>query len=438
MAEKLTSWGRYPAFVQTPHACNWRNDLPSLLNTLQKTYGTTLAFGNGRSYGDSCLAQSNQVLDTRALNRFIAVDWEKGIITAEAGLTLGELLEIAIPHGWFLPVTPGTKYVTLGGALANDVHGKNHHLRGTFGQFVQKFSLIRSDQPPITCSQQENKEFYAATIGGLGLTGIIEWIELKLLPIKSSQMNVTHIRFNTLSEFFALSSELDRHHEYSVAWIDCLAKGAAAGRGIYTVGNHANDGILKISKQNKLSIPFTPPVSIINNLSLRIFNSIYYHSQAKQQQNKILGYERFFYPLDRILYWNRIYGPYGFQQYQCVIPEDAAPSAIKELLASIANMGMGSFLAVLKRCGSITSPGLLSFPMAGTSLALDFPQKKTLATQLFPRLDTIVRQAGGRLYPAKDAHMSSKDFQHFYPAWQQVEKLRDPALSSHFWERVTL
>jgi FAD/FMN-containing dehydrogenase len=433
---KLMPWGLFPSFPQTPHPCHWRSDLPNLLTQLGKNHRGILPFGNGRSYGDSCLAVSDHVVHTRTLDRFISADWENGVIIAESGMTLEELLALTIPRGWFLPVTPGTKFITLGGALANDIHGKNHHRRGTFGQHVKRFSLVRSDRLPLICSLTENTDLFAATIGGLGLTGIIEWLELKLIPIQSSFIDALHIRFDSLNEFFALSSELDDQHEYTVAWIDCLAKGRSTGRGVYIAGDHSRKGDLSVNYARKMRIPFTPPISMINPLTLRLFNSVYYQIHKTGRNLSVISYEPFFYPLDRILHWNRIYGSRGFQQYQCVIPDRSAHSAVHELLNVIAAAGSGSFLAILKRCGGMASPGLLSFPFPGVSLALDFPQKEKLSDRLFPRLDAIVREAGGRLYPAKDAHMSADDFRHFYPAWNQVEKLRDPALYSRFWQRV--
>lgn len=435
--DAYTSWGGYPYFLQTPHACYWRENIQSSLLNLKNHYTTTLAFGNGRSYGDSCLAASNHILHTRSLDRFIHADWQTGIVRAEAGMTLAELLAICVPRGWFLPVTPGTKFVTLGGALANDVHGKNHHQRGTFGCHIERFGLIRSDQGYIVCSREENPDLFAATIGGLGLTGIIEWLEIKLMPIHSTQIDTTQIRFNSLSEFFDLSAELDSKYEYSVSWIDCLATGKSVGRGVFTVGNHALQGGLQSPKKNNIQIPLRPPISFVNKLSLKILNNLYYHLHKSSKQHKTEHYDPFFYPLDRILGWNKIYGPKGFQQYQCVIPENTAKAAIQELLKLIAQHNSGSFLAVLKRCGNIKSPGWLSFPMPGISLALDFPHNKK-NNDLLLTLDNIVKAAGGRLYPAKDAHMSGESFRHFYPEWQKIEALRDPALLSHFWRRVTL
>jgi FAD/FMN-containing dehydrogenase len=430
----LKSWGNYPNHSQISHVTNWRDDLSADFLAVVKNHQTTLPFGNGRSYGDSCMASSGHVLQTRNLNRFIEVDWTRGIIKAEAGVTLEEILNLSIAQGWFLPVTSGTKYVTLGGAVANDIHGKNHHIRGTFGCHVQSFSLLRSDQKSLICSPQENANLFNATIGGLGLTGIIEWVEIKLMPIVSSLIDSTAIRFNSIDEFFDLSNELDAKNEYSVAWIDCLN----VGRGVFFVGNHAKNGELKVSQKTKITMPITPPFSLMNGLSVKLLNATYYNLHKKGRQQKTLNYDPFFYPLDRILKWNRAYGKAGFQQYQCVIPEQNSRAAIKEILNEISRAKAGSFLAVLKRCGKIKSPGLLSFPLPGISLALDFAQRDEFNKKLFSRLDKILRQAKGRLYPAKDAHMSAADFKNFYPAWEALEHLRDPALSSHFWNRVIL
>jgi FAD/FMN-containing dehydrogenase len=412
--------------------------LPEHLNRVIEDHSSSLPYGNGRSYGDSCLAASDQVLHMRSLDRLIDADWNHGVVTVEAGITLAEVLAVAIPRGWFLPVTPGTQFATVGGAIANDVHGKNHHVRGTFGRHVRSFGLLRHGQPQITCSPGANSSLYSASIGGLGLTGIIHWAQLQLMPIRASQIDTNTVRFANLAEFFSLADELDDKHEYSVAWVDCLAKGADTGRGVFIVGDHAQYGSLEVGKRARLSMPLTPPVSLINKLSLGAFNNLYWRVHPSQRTQGRSAYEPFFYPLDRILHWNRIYGRQGFQQYQCVIPSANAEAAMGELLRAIAESGQGSFLAVLKRCGDVRSPGLLSFPMPGTSLALDFPQSEHLENVVFPRLDDIVRAAGGRLYPAKDAHMSGADFRQAYPAWERLEALRDPSLMSRFWSRVIL
>ncbi|MEG3191455.1 FAD-binding oxidoreductase [Lysobacter sp. D1-1-M9] len=403
----------------------------------RQAQGTTLPYGAGLSYGDSCLAASDHVLHMRPLDRFISADWSAGVLVAEAGVTLEDILSVAIPRGWFLPVTPGTKYITLGGAIANDVHGKNHHRRGTFGRHVRQLGLLRSDSGHQVCSPGSEAGLFNATVGGLGLTGLIEWAEIQLVPIRSSQIDRVTQRFGDLDEFFALSAELDHKHEFCVAWIDCAATGNAIGRGIHMAGDFAEDGPLAVENPRKLTVPLTPPVSLVNGLMLRTFNELHWRKAPRTRSRARVGYAPFFYPLDAILKWNRIYGPKGFQQYQAVIPEGEERTGIHALLAAIADSRAGSFLAVLKRCGPARSPGLISFPCSGTTLALDFPQTDRLDTALFPRLDAIVRAAGGRIYPAKDAHMSGEDFRSSYPGWSEVEALRDPALLSRFWERVT-
>lgn len=437
MSKPLYSWGRYPKHPQTATPCSWRSELPSVLESFREQPQESLPFGNGRSYGDSCLATSDRVIQTLSMDRFISADWSTGQIVVEAGVTLAQILEVVIPRGWFLPVTPGTQFATVGGAIANDVHGKNHHRRGTFANHTPRFGLLRSDTGAHVCSSLENPSLYAATIGGLGLTGIITWCEINLIPVNSSAIDSTKVRFDNLKEFFSLSEELDQQHEYSVAWIDCLAKGSSVGRGVFIVGDHAPYGELTTINKPKLNVPFTPFISPVTAPTLKCFNNTYWRAQPAKRTRKNIHYEPFFYPLDGILNWNRIYGRRGFQQFQCVIPESNAEAAIHELLSAIAKAGQGSFLAVLKRCGETPSPGLLSFPMPGTSLALDFSQRAELNSGLFKRLDQIVAESGGRLYPAKDAHMSGEHFRSFYPAWEQVETLRDPAFKSRFWKRVT-
>ena len=434
---KLLSWGHYPYAPQASHPLAWRQSTQTALRELGTRFGTTLPFGNGRSYGDSCLAATDHVVTLRGLDRFISADWNTGVLRAEAGVTLGEVLALAVPHGWMLAVTPGTQFVTLGGALANDVHGKNHHVRGTFGRHVRRFSLLRSDSAPLECAADDNAALFCATIGGLGLTGIVEWVEIQLLKVGSSRLTVKTLPFDNLDEFLALSQVLDPAHEYGVAWIDCLSSGASLGRGIYMSADHAADGHYSSHARRVRRVPFALPWSPVNRVTLKAFNALYYRRQAARAGTAEVDYADYFYPLDSLLEWNRMYGRLGFQQYQFVVPETAARDALRAFLQTIASSGSGSFLAVLKRCGTLASPGLLSFPMPGLSLALDFPQHEAKNQALFARLDAIVRDAGGRLYPAKDAHMSGADFRAAYPAWQAIEQLRDPALMSRFWQRTT-
>lgn len=434
MTKGLLSWGRHPVEPQRARPVHWQDDIGT---ALARAARPTLGYGNGRAYGDSCLAVSGEVIHMRPADRIIAADWTTGRIRAEAGITLAEITQQSMPRGWFLPVVPGTSLVTLGGAIANDVHGKNHHRRGTFGCHVRAFELVRSDSTPMTCSRDVNSQLFAATIGGLGLTGIIAWAEIQLVPVSSAAVTTVTQRFGRLEDFFALSAQNDSMHEYGVAWIDCMAKGRQRGRGIYIAADHAPAETPARAPTRRLSVPFTPPVSLINTLTTRAFNPLYWHSAPSQERYRTIHHVPYFQPLDGIGNWNRLYGRRGFQQFQCVLPDETAEAGIADLLDAVTRSGLASPLTVLKRCGDIASPGLLSFPMKGTTLAIDFPQSHALETDLFPRLDEIVHRARGRLYPAKDAHMSATHFQAAYPQWRTVEEWRDPALQSRLWQRVT-
>lgn len=436
--KQLLSWGRYPHHPQTPHPAQWPEDVSqALVDIATVGHGAALAFGCGRSYGDACLAESGHVVAMQTMNRVLAADWETGVVLAQAGLTLAELIRIALPRGWFLPVTPGAKFVTLGGAVANDVHGKNHHVMGTFGRHVRHLVMHRSDEGVTLCSLFEKPDLFAATVGGLGLTGVILAVELQLRRVVTSEIEQHSIKFGELDEFFELSKEHDSSHEYTVAWIDCLASGKQTGRGHYIAGNHAQKGPIELATSGRLSMPIDPPFSLVNSFSLRAFNTLYYHRQRKKEVASLVGYDPFFYPLDRLQQWNRMYGRAGFQQYQCVVPQQYGREVIRAVMQQISKSGTGSFLAVLKQCGELASPGLLSFPLHGVSLALDFPQRDQVNERLFKKLDALVHEAGGRLYPAKDAQMSATHFKQAYPQWERIEALRDPQLLSQFWKRVT-
>jgi FAD/FMN-containing dehydrogenase len=371
------------------------------------------------------------------MNRILAADWSTGVIEAQAGLTLSDLIAVALPRGWFPTVTPGTRFVTLGGALANDVHGKNHHVAGTFGMHVRRLRLFRSGEGVITCSPKERPELFAATIGGLGLTGVILSVEMQMRRVTSNDIEQRSIRFGSLAEFFDLSETYDQQHEYTVAWVDCVADDNQLGRGLYMAGDHAPEGPLEVARDSRLNIPVELPFSLVNSLSLRWFNRFYYGRHPDHEVSQHIAYAPFFYPLDGILNWNRMYGRKGFQQYQCVVPGDEARETMDAMLREVAASGAGSFLAVLKRFGDVVSPGLLSFPRPGFTLALDFPQSDHSTERLFARLDALVHEAGGRLYPAKDAHMSAEHFQKAFPQWPELETHRDPCILSRFWQRVT-
>jgi FAD/FMN-containing dehydrogenase len=431
----VTSWGN------VIHAEHVLLRLHSRLDPFPDTppLQSILPYGNGRSYGDSCLNVGGALLQTRSLDRFISFDTNTGVLACESGTLLADILHLAVPAGWFLPVTPGTRLVTVGGAIANDVHGKNHHRTGTFAQCVRRMELVRSDGQRLSCSSSENPEWFAATAGGLGLTGLITCAEIQLRRIPGPLMEVETIRFGNLDEFLAVCAESDRDFEYTVAWIDCLGRGRQLGRGLLQRANHAPTppGMKRVRLPRRLNVPFTPPFSLVNNVTLRVFNTLYYHRQLRKRSRGIQHYESFFYPLDGILRWNRLYGPRGLYQYQCMVPQAGGRDAVAALLDTIARSGQGSFLAVLKVFGSVRSPGLLSFPGEGITLALDFPNRGERLEELFLQLDAIVRGAGGRLYPAKDGRMPGAMFRSGYPRWSEFARFIDPRSSSSFWRRVT-
>ena len=432
---QFPSWGKYPNRSQKGGALAGRNDV------LDTSEASLLPYGLGRSYGDSCQNHQGQVISSSQLKNFISFDEQTGVLRCEAGVTLAEIIQVALPKGWFLQVTPGTKYVTVAGAIANDVHGKNHHSVGSFGNHLRQFELLRSDGTRLICSDSENANWYQASIGGLGLTGFITWAEIQLRPVTSANLVAENIKYSNLAEFFSLSAESVESHEYTVAWVDCSATGSQLGRGHFTRANHSanHSGAIAApsADKNKLSFPVTPPISLVNNLSVRAFNELYFHRQRQDCKSQLVDYDPFFYPLDGILNWNRMYGSKGFLQHQCIIPKAAAQSAVKALLELISASGMGSFLVVLKMMGAVNSKGLISFPGEGVTLALDFPFQGAKTLDLLNQMDEVVKQAGGRLYPAKDARMSAELFQQAYPRWQDLESLRDPNINSDFWRRVT-
>ncbi len=431
------SWGNYPYSPQNSKSIFWPEEASlSIKNIYKDGLKTTLAYGKGRSYGDSCLADSDHILNMSDMDRLLSFNQNTGIISAQSGLTIDRLISIVLPRGWFMPVTPGTKYVTLGGAVANDIHGKNHHMVGTFGRYIKKIILYRSHEGVIECSPNHNAALFRATIGGLGLTGIILSVEFHLKKIASNVINQRVEKFASLDEYFELSQIHDPKNEYAVAWVDCIAKNKNFGRGHYMTGKHSKEGPLDVIEDRKLNVPFDLPFSLVNASSLRIFNEIYFHKQLKKFIHSSIDYNKFFYPLDAIGHWNRIYGRNGFQQYQCVIPKKDQKIILKNVMKEISKTNTGSFLAVLKSFGKLKSPGLISFPIEGITLALDFPQKYIEDRKLFDRLDSLVHEVGGRLYPAKDAHMSKQHFMRAYPDWIELEKNRDPKLLSKFWRRV--
>lgn len=352
-------------------------------------------------------------------------------------MLLSEVPSRVVPQGWFPPVVPGTQHITVGGAIANDVHGKNHHRCGTFGRHVREIELLRSSGERIRCSSTVNADWFAATCGGLGLTGLILCVELELKPVAGPGVDVEALRFESLDDFFQLAAESSERFEYTVAWIDCLAHGKRAGRGIFQRGNHCTGKRQCVAAPRPLDVSIRVPFSLVNPVSLRLFNAFRFHRAGNAPRREVKRYQAFFFPLDRITHWNGLYGPRGFHQYQCVVPLERARDALRELLETISASRLGLFLGVLKQFGAAASPGLLSFPMEGVTLALGLPSNGEKLERLFARLDVIVSDAGGRLYPAKDCRMPASLFQSGFPRWREFCAYKDRRCRSTFWERVT-
>jgi FAD/FMN-containing dehydrogenase len=410
------SWGR------------WIRSTPArVVRALDETDDRVLPYGLGRSYGDSCLNNGHTLLDTRELNRFRAFDEETGILDCEGGVTLEEIIRVFLPRGWFLPVTPGTKFVTVGGCIANDVHGKNHHRAGTFGRHVRSLELARSDGSRTRCVPGD--AWFDATIGGLGLTGLIASAEIQLRRVQSPEMLVERKPFHSLEEFDELSKACDATHEYTVAWFDSFS----GAKGIFFQGNHANEPG-EVGRPRTYPLPLAAPM--LNKLTVRAFNSAYFVANARPKPQHV-HWNTFFYPLDAVANWNAIYGRNGFLQYQFVIPEVAGLDPVKEIVSAAARSKLASFLTVLKKFGALPSPGLLSFPRAGTTVCFDFAARglDTLLPMI-ERFDDVVEAAGGRVYPAKDARMGSARFRRFFPRWEEFRAHIDPQFSSSFWRRV--
>ncbi len=404
---KLSGWGRYPvhfARMETP-----RDE--AALAALVTSKRQMIARGNGRAYGDSAINQS-ATIDMRALNHMLAFDPSIGQLTVEAGVILGDIIASFLPRGWFPMVTPGTKFVSVGGAIAADVHGKNHHKDGSFGQSVDWIDVMGADGKVTRCSHKDNAILFNHTLGGMGLTGVILRAALRLRPVETAWIRQTTQPAGSLKDAIA-AFEAAKDATYSVAWIDCLATGKDLGRSLVILGEHATLDELpeaqqktpfEIPEKRKRKVPFDFPSFTLSKLSLKTFNAAYYRTGQRKSGAKLVDWDRYFYPLDTILDWNRIYGSRGFAQFQCVLPLAASEAGLSELLETIAVAGSGSFLAVLKRFGAQESA--FSFPMEGYTLALDFPMSpKTQG--LLEQLDEITLRHGGRFYLAKDSRMSA-------------------------------
>lgn len=411
---KTQGWGRYPSLeaeILTPSS-----------NFECKRFvenGVLIPRGLGRSYGDSAL--SPIILSTSRLDHFIAFNQESGIISCQAGVSINAILDLVVPRGWFMPVTPGSGYVTIGGAIASDVHGKNHHVGGSFSQHVSSFDLLLGSGEKVTVTPSGMPDLFKATCGGMGLTGVILSATFQLTPIHSSSINQTTLRANSLEEVCELF-DANVLSTYSVAWIDCLAKGAQMGRSLLMLGEHSEDGGFESHIRHKRNLPIDMPSWVLNPRSIKAFNFLYFHKSIFSNQKIDLPYQPYFYPLDAINNWNRLYGKNGFVQYQFVVPKAGGVKGLKSILNVISKSNKGSFLAVLKVFGK-ANENYLSFPMEGYSLALDFKIESGIV-ELIKMLDTMVIEMGGRVYLTKDALMSEKMFKEGYPQWEVFEEVR--------------
>jgi len=406
--QKVTNWGNFPIVEKEMKSeDSFRKIKEFVLNNNE-----VIARGNGRCYGDASLGE--HIFSTKKLNKFISFDRLNGIIECESGVLLSDVLEISVPQGYFLYVTPGTKLISVGGAIASDVHGKNHHSEGCFSEYVLDFKLMTENGDIIICSKEENSEKFYATIGGMGLTGIILSARFKLKNIETAYIRQESIKAENLDEIFRLFDESESY-TYTVAWIDCLQKGKDIGRSILMRGEHAfahelpqklSKNPLRLKKKFSPTVPFYFPGFVLNALTVKLFNLLYYKRQTKKEVKNIIDYETYFYPLDAVNDWNKIYGKSGFIQYQMVIPKENGKEGMKKILETIANSGNGSFLAVLKLFGKNNPEAYNSFPIEGYTLALDFKVNSKLK-KLVEQLDQTVQDFGGRIYLTKDSMSKS-------------------------------
>jgi decaprenylphospho-beta-D-ribofuranose 2-oxidase len=426
----LTGWGRTAATAAANVAQPQRSEVSDLLIHGRQSGRGVIARGLGRSYGDPAQNAGGLVLDMTAASAVLSFDAEAGIVRAEAGVSLDVLMRVLLPCGWFLPVTPGTRYVTVGGAIAADVHGKNHHRDGSFGRYVEQLTLALADGTTVDLTPESDPELFWATVGGMGLTGIILEATIRLTPAPTSTMLVDTQRAKDLDELLGALEDADRHR-YSVAWLDCLARGRQLGRGVVTSGEHATldadrdaAGQRVFGATARLTVPTHLP-GLLGRPSIAAFNLAWYAKAPRRRVEEVQGISTFFHPLDGVRGWNNVYGPAGFLQYQCLVPDE---TTLRTILTRIGDARAPSFLTVLKRLGAGT-PGPLSFPRPGWTLTLDFPASTTGLDQLLDGLDRLVAAAGGCIYLAKDSRVQPELMSAFYPkldAWREIRDRIDP------------
>ena len=432
--QELSGWGCFRGSRGHIYRPETVSAIAAVLQSRKETH--YIGRGLGRSYGDAALNRDCGVVLTERINRFLSFEPDTGVLSCEAGVGLEEILKVFVPRGWFLPVTPGTKFVTIGGAVACDVHGKNHHQDGSLSNFLLDLELLQANGQQVRLSREENSDLFWATVGGMGLTGIILSVRLKLRPIETAFIRVQYQRTLNLDETMRLLEEEDQDYTYSVAWVDGLAGGRSLGRSVLIRGNHAvvddlsrGQATRPLEPVHRLSLTVPPqfPDLLLNRFSMRAFNSLYYRRLGRKPVNRVIDYDRFFYPLDSLRKWNRMYGKRGFIQYQCVFPSETSRAALEEVLTRLRKAKLPLFLVVLKRFGAET--GLLSFPMSGYTLALDMPMLGDRLLSLLHELDQWVTDQGGRVYLAKDACLSAEAFRAMYPRfrqWQRIKTEVDP------------
>ncbi|MEM7360305.1 MAG: FAD-binding oxidoreductase [Pseudomonadota bacterium] len=417
-----SGWGNNPRIQSRVFDLQDRKQLAGHIDSTD----SLIAYGNGRSYGDSALWED--LVDTKRHKFFLAFDEEKGSLTVQAGCMLSDILQVFVPRGWFLKVSPGTKLITVGGAIASDVHGKNHHIEGCFSECVEELTLMQEQGKTVVCSRDQDPDLFRATCGGQGLTGIILEAKITLKRIESSSLSVCTYKTDSLQETFKIF-EQQAQADYSVAWIDCLASGTALGRAHVSTGEFKTDQNLSYAPRRRLSLPFFLPRFVLNSLTVKVFNVLYYHRQLRTVKKSSASLDSFFYPLDSIAHWNRAYGKQGFVQYQVIFPLQHSYVGLQQVLGKIATAKKGSFLAVLKLHGE-ENDNYLSFPLKGYSLALDFKYEKSVFA-LLDDLDKVVVANGGRTYLAKDSRVSKEVFEQGYPAIKRFRALRQERNLQH-------
>ena len=423
--ERLTGWGRTMAVQAERATPSTTDELADLLSPTGPGHGV-IARGLGRSYGDPAQVAGGTVVDLSAFSAISAVDERTHAITVGAGVSIDTLLHHILPLGYFVPVTPGTRQVTIGGAIAADIHGKNHHVDGSFASHVVSMDLV-TPVGVMTVTRDRDPELFWATAGGMGLTGIVTAATITLLPIASTMVSVDTTRHRNLDEVMAAMVDGDHRYRYSVAWVDCMTSGATMGRGVLTRGDHApadrGRPPTTIPTGASVAVPFNAPPGLLNRLSITAFNEAWFRAAPKERLGGIESISTFFHPLDGVANWNRLYGPRGFVQYQFAVP-DAASATVATAIERLAASKVPSFLAVLKRFGA-GNRGPLSFPTAGWTLALDLPVGPPALPAVLDDLDDLIAAAGGRIYLAKDARLNPAHLETMYPALAKFRRVAD-------------